>query len=111
MKNNNGDGEPLYGLLKRKVPIHCEKDIKFLLRLAKQFAVLKPCPPMAMNRDDLVLSQITRDAPINTFVEKNLQGAVDMVRFFASSRNAITCSRVTDGNPSRKSSMLSPASM
>src|SRR5262249_39936436 len=31
-------------------------------------------------------------------------------RFFASSKKAMTCSRVTDGNPSRKSSMESSAS-
>jgi hypothetical protein len=53
---------------------------------------------------------IARKAPIDAFVDKNSREAASIIRFFASFRSAMTCSRVTAGNPSRKSSIDSPAS-
>jgi hypothetical protein len=48
--------------------------------------------------------------PIDAFVEQDLHEAASTIRVLASSKKAMTCSRVTDGNPSRKSSIDSPAS-
>src|SRR5262249_43304661 len=54
---------------------------------------------------------LAAEPPVDTLVEQHPHETVSISRSFASSRKAITCSRVPDGNPSRKSSMVSPASM
>ena len=59
---------------------------------------------------DIVTDNVTRQAPVNALVEEDSHDTVSINRSFASSRKAMTCSRVTDGNPSRKSSIASPAS-
>jgi hypothetical protein len=53
---------------------------------------------------------IAGEAPVDAFVEQNLHEAASTICVLASSRKAMTRSRVTDGNPSRKSSIDSPAS-
>jgi hypothetical protein len=55
--------------------------------------------------------KLAAEAPVDALVEQHPHETVSISRSFASSRNAMTCSRVTDGNPSRKSSIVSPASM
>ena len=55
--------------------------------------------------------QVFRQSAINTLVEQEFQAASVTASFAPRSRKAMTCSRETDGKPSRKSSMVSPASM
>src|SRR5207249_6629560 len=55
--------------------------------------------------------EIASESSIDAFVEQDLHfAAAASMHSFASSRNAITCSRETLGKPSRKSSIESPAS-
>jgi hypothetical protein len=42
------------------------------------------------------------EAPVDTLVKQHPHETVSISRSFASSRKAITCSRVTDGNPAEK---------
>ena len=53
---------------------------------------------------------LARQAPVNAFIQKNSHEVDSMRRSFASSRNAMTCSPLTEGNPVTKSSIDSPAS-
>ena len=43
---------------------------------------------------------------VHALVEENVQETAAIARSFASSRKAMICSRVTEGKPSRKSSIL-----
>ncbi len=53
---------------------------------------------------------LPRETPINAFVDKYSQKAAATRRSFACSRKLMTCSRLMEGKPARKSSIESPAS-
>lgn len=67
-------------------------------------------PPHLTRRPHLVPNDIPYKAPVDALVEEALHEAVATRRSFACSGNSMTCSRLTDGNPARNSSMESPAS-
>jgi hypothetical protein len=76
----------------------------------QQLTVLDRRPAHLTSRFDIVADDIARQAPVDAFVQERLHEAASIARAFASSRKVITWSRGTDGNPSRKSSIDSPAS-
>src|SRR6266704_5532212 len=68
----------------------------------KQLAVLYAGPFHVVHRLDFVIDDIACEPPINALVEKYLHEAAATRRSFACSRNSMTCSRSTEGNPARK---------
>ena len=58
----------------------------------------------------VVSQDVPREASIDALVEKHPHDALTTIRAVASSRNAATCSRLTVGKPTRKSSIVSPPS-
>src|ERR1043166_2767080 len=98
-------------LLRREPSIHGNKRVEFLFSQCKQFAILDSTPTAFLNRCDLMADEIARESAVNALVEQNLHFVAEAsMHSFASSRNAMTCSRETLGKPSRKSSMESPPS-
>ena len=61
-------------------------------------------------RLDLVADDVTGEAPVKALVEEDPHEKEAISRSFACSRKAMTCFLPTDGKPSRKSSIDSPAS-
>jgi len=59
---------------------------------------------------NLVANEVSREPAVNALIQENPHDAEATMRAFASSRKAITCSRLTVGKPSRKSSIVSPPS-
>jgi hypothetical protein len=49
---------------------------------------------------DVVTDDIARQAPVDALVEKDPHDAASITRSFASSKKAMTCLRVAEGNPS-----------
>ena len=111
LKDNDGYRKRDNVLLKGQVSIHCYEHVELRGRKGEQFSIFERRPPHLTRRLHLVRSKLAAEAPVNTFVEQHPHETVSISRSFASSRKAMTCSRVTDGNPSRKSSIVSPASM
>jgi hypothetical protein len=110
LKHNDGDREAIQILLKGQVSIHSDEHVEVFRSKRQQRAILDRRPTHLTGRFDVVADNVAREPPIDTFVEKHLYDAASIIRSFACSRKAMTCSRVTDGNPSRKSSIDSPAS-
>lgn len=67
-------------------------------------------PAHLPNRLGVEAGQITKESRVDALVEQDSHRVPASTRAFVSSRNASTCSRVTEGKPSRKSSMDSPPS-
>src|SRR6266545_2214373 len=97
-------------LLEGEIPIDGNEHVKFFRGQRKQFAVLDGRPSHLVRGTDFVADNAAREAPINALVDKHFHEAVATRRSFACSRNSMTCSRLTEGNPARKSSMDSPDS-
>src|SRR5437773_10779852 len=75
----------------------------------EQIAGLNASPAAFLNSRNRMADKIPSESSIDAFVEQDLHFvAAASMHSFASSRNAITCSRETLGKPSRKSSMESP---
>lgn len=86
-------------LLTRRLPIHGDERIEFLFRECQQVTVLNPAPAAFLNRSDLVADEIAREPTIHALIEEHLHfTAAASTRSFASSRNAITCSRESSGS-------------
>ena len=90
--------------------INRHKDIELRLRESEQLAVLDTGPAGLRHRNHVTALDLFGQSTVDTLVEKKLHDATGIIRAFASSRKAITCSRVTVGNPSRNSSMVCPPS-
>ncbi|SLM49428.1 protein of unknown function [Nitrospira japonica] len=97
-------------LLECNIAIYCHKNIVLSLRPPQEIAVLNAGPASLRDRDNLMAFNLIGQSTIDTLVEEKFHEATGNMRVFASSRKAITCSRVTVGNPSRKSSMVCPPS-
>jgi hypothetical protein len=110
LKYDDGNREGNQILLEGQVSIYRDEYIEVFGGKRQQLAIRDGRPSHLASGLDVVPDDITRQAPVDTFVEKNPHEAAAITRAFASSRNAMTCSRVTDGNPARKSSIDSPAS-
>src|SRR5580704_13894535 len=110
LKHNDGNWEGTEILLKGQVSIHRDEHIEMVCGNREQLADRDGRQTHLTNGLHVVTDDLTRQTPVDAFVEKNLHEAASITRVFASSRKAMTCSRVTDGNPSRKSSIDSPAS-
>ena len=110
MKYNYGDGEGIQVLLKGKVSIRGNEHVEVFRGECQQRSVLDSRPAHLASRSDIVTDNVAAEAPVNAFVEEDLHEAASITRSLASSRKAMTCSRVTVGNPWRKSSIDSPAS-
>src|SRR5208283_2380759 len=110
LKYDDGNREGHQILLKGQVSIHRDEHVELWRGKGQQFSIFDGSPTHLTSGLNVVTDDITRQAPVDTFVEKNLHDAASITRSFASSRKAMTCSRVRDGNPSRKSSIESPAS-
>src|SRR5262249_10720060 len=76
----------------------------------QQFSVLDARPAHLSGCLDVVSGDVARQSPVDAFIEQHLHETDWTSRSFASSKKAMTCSRVTDGKPSRNSSIESPAS-
>jgi hypothetical protein len=110
LEHNDGNGERDNVLLRGQVSIHCYEQLELRCREDEQLAILERHPPHLTRGLDLVDSEFAAEAPVDALVQQHLHATVSISRSFASSRKAMTCSRVTDGNPARKSSIVSPAS-
>jgi hypothetical protein len=110
VKHNDGDRERGEVLLKGEVSIDRNEHVELFFSKRQQLTILDRRPAHLTSDLDVVTDDIAPQAPVDALVEKDLQDAASITRSFASSRKAMTCSRVTDGNPSRKSSIDSPAS-
>ena len=97
-------------MLKRQIAVNGDEDVDLPRRKSEQFAISNRCPTHLLCGLDLVIDDVTSQPPVDTFVEEDFHETDSISRSFACSRNAMTCSRVTDGKPSRNSSMESPAS-
>lgn len=97
---NNSNCESGQMLLKGQVSIDRDQHVESSLSTFKEIPV---CP-------DREAFELPRQAAIYAFVKQDLQAASVVANVAPRSRNATTCSRVTDGKPSRKSSMVSPPS-
>ena len=96
-------------LLKRQIAVDCYEDIEFGLSQSQQLAVGDSCPSLTDDGMNFERTNMLGKPTIHTLVEKNLQAASWTASVAARSRNAATRSRVTEGNPMRKSSVVSPA--
>jgi len=110
LKHNDEKREQSKVLLKCKISIDCNKHIEMLGCKLQQFSVCDRCPTHLARSLNLVPDDVACEAPINAFVKEHFHEVVSISRSFASSRKTITCCRVTDGKPARKSSIDSPAS-
>ena len=97
-------------LLKCKVPVDRDECIELPGGARQQCAVLDAGPAKLDNRTYFVSGDVASQSPVDTFVEQKPHDAVSINRSLANSRKEITCSRLTLGKPSRKSSIDSPAS-
>ena len=98
-------------LLKRQIAVDSYEDIELGLRQSQELAVSNSRPSLSDDGMNFDCMDMFGEPTIHTFVEKNLQAASWTASVAARSRNATTCSRVTEGNPMRKSSIVSPASI
>src|ERR1700730_9858814 len=110
MQDDDGNRQRNKVLLKGKISIDRDEYVEMLRRECQKLAVLDRGPSHLTSSLDLVPDNVTRQAPIHTFVEKHPHNVDSTSRSFASSRKAMTCARGTDGKPSRKASIDSPAS-
>lgn len=81
-----------------------------MLRSTQELAILPRRPAGVRHGLHVVPLDVTRETPIDALVEKHPHDAFEIMRAVASSRKATTCSRLTVGNPARKSSIVSPPS-
>jgi hypothetical protein len=81
-QHDDGDGEPRQILLKGKAAVNGDEGVELVFRSGQELTVL----------------------------EKHPHDAFAIIRAVASSRKATICSRLTEGNPARKSSIVSPPS-
>lgn len=109
-KDEDRDRESCEVLLERQIPVDGHEGIELLSRQGQQFTILDGCPPHLPGRLDVMPDDVARQSPIDALVEQDSHDALATSSSFASSRRPITWSRVTVGKPSRKSSMVSPAS-
>ena len=98
-------------LLKRQIAVDGYEDIELDLSQSQQLAVSNSGPSLPDDGMDFDRMDTFGKPTIHTLVEKNLQAASWTASVAARSRNATTCSRVTEGKPRRKSSIVSPASI
>jgi len=97
--------------VERTGSIEADKYVEVRRREGEQLAILERRPPHLPRGLYFVGCKLAAEWPVDALVEQHPHETVSISRSFASSRKTITCSRVTDGNPSRKSSIVSPASM
>jgi hypothetical protein len=109
-ENQYRDLEAWKILLKRQVPVNGNENIELLFGKGMEVAVANRRPSHFRGGLHGVTGKLPRQPAVNTLVEENPHEAEATIRAFAFSRKAITCSRLTVGNPSRKSSMVSPPS-
>src|SRR5690348_1266513 len=98
-------------LLKRQITVNSYEDIKLDVSQSQELAVSDSRPSLSDDGMNFDRVDMIGKPTIYTFVEKNLQAASCPASVAARSRNATTRSRVTEGNPLRKSSIVSPASI
>ena len=110
-QHDDGDGEARQILLKGKVAVDGDEDVELGLRSPEELAILQRSPASLWHCLHVVSLDVAREAPIDALVEKHPHDAFEIIRAVASSRKATTCSRLTVGNPARKSSIVSPPSI
>jgi hypothetical protein len=109
-EHDHGNVELWKILLEGKISIDSHQHVELLLSQGKQFTVLDSRPARLRERDHLVPLDCPGEATVDTFVEKDPHQETARMRVFASSKTAMTCSRLTVGKPSRKSSIVCPPS-
>ena len=109
-QDDDGDGEARQVLLKREITVDRAEGLELLLRSPQQFAIFQCSPAGVWHRLHVVSLDVARQTSINALVEEHPHDACEIIRAVASSRKATTCSRLTVGNPARKSSIVSPPS-
>src|ERR1041385_5504821 len=97
-------------LLEGEVPVDGDEYVELFRGKRKQFAVLNSRPSHLVRRLDFMADDVARKPSVNALIDEYLHEAAATRRSFACSRNSMTCSRLTEGNPARKSSMESPDS-
>ena len=110
LQYDDTDFELLYVLLKVKIPIRCNKNVELGSRQRQELAVLASVPTPSIDTVGLVAGNVLGKTMIDALVEKQFHFASASIRTRAASRNATAWSRDTLGNPSRNSSIVSPAS-
>src|SRR2546425_5672561 len=86
------------------------EDVELVFGTGQQITVLQRSPADVWHRLDVVSLDVLREPSIDALVEKHPHDAFVIIRAVASSRKATTWSRLTVGNPARKSSIVSPPS-
>jgi len=107
---DHGDVKVRHVLLVRRILVDCQKDIKLRGGQSQQRSVLNMFPAELLYRSRVISTQVTQQTPINALVNQHLHSAYANTLALVSSKKAMTCSRLTDGKPLRKSSIESPAS-
>src|SRR5689334_5982866 len=98
LDHDHGNAELRKVLLKREVAVDRHKDIELRLSKPEQLSILDPSPTGLGNRDHIMALKVPGQSAVETFIEQDFHEAAGSMRIFASSRKAITCSRVTVGN-------------
>src|SRR5216684_863917 len=104
-QHDDRDGESREMLLEGEIPVDGDEHVELFRGHPKQFPVLDGRPSHLARSLDFVADDIAREPPIDALVDKYFHEAVATRRSFACSRNSMTCSRLTEGNPARKSSI------
>jgi phosphonate transport system substrate-binding protein len=92
------------------VPIDYTKDWEAVAGILEANGVVFSREASFWHRLHVVSSNIARKTTIDALVQKHPHDTFEIIRAAASSRKATTCSRLTVGNPARKSSIVSPPS-
>jgi len=109
-QHDHGDRESGQVLLEGEIAVDRDERIELARRESEQITVLDRCPSHRGDRPDFVPGDILGEATIHALIEQHSHASVATILDFASSRKAITWSRLTVGKPSRKSSIDSPFS-
>jgi len=109
-QHDDSDGGTRQLLLKGKITVDRDENVELVLRSRQEFAILQRSPASVRHCLHVVALDVRREAPIDALVEKHPHDAFEIIRAVASSRKATTWSRLTVGNPAKKSSIVSPPS-
>ena len=97
LQHHDGNRERHQILLKREISIDRKKNVELLCRKHQELAIDDRGPAHLTCRLHVMTDKIPRQAPIDALIEEDPQATDSISRFFASSRNATTCSRYCAG--------------
>src|SRR6266513_5266376 len=90
--------------------VDCNEHIEMFSFQRQKLSIVERSPAHLTGGLGIMTENVSRQTPVYAFVENHLHQVDSTGRSLASSRKAMTWARVTDGKPSRKASIDSPAS-